>query len=844
MRQDAELRDVFFLDSDQGWAVGDRGVVLHTENGGRHWQMQCVADTGQLESVHFVDSHNGWVVGGIVHPYTHRTSCIVHRTQDGGRSWTPVTGLTLPALKYVRFLNAQQGWAIGNKSALYPTGIFRTEDGGRSWVTLPAATTGNWTTADFRDFAHGAVAGFDGALAVVSAPNVAASNTPGLGQRPLRAMKLPDGRNGWLVGDGGLVMQTNDAGLTWQNPVAPLPPGVKEIFDFHTVSVAGEQVWIAGAPGTLIIHSPDAGRSWELLRTDQQLPIQALTFVDPERGWAVGSLGTILATRDGGRTWRRQRSGGTRVALLGIFSESHRVPLELFAQQSGDEGYLGFVEILNRRDIEIPSLDDAAGEDACQAALSIVGACGAGQSWRFPLRQEGLRFNSSELIGIWDRANDGRGVALLEELVVRKIRQWRPEVLVTEAASPHSTHPLSYVINQLIQTAVANAADATWHPDHATIAGLPPWSVKKVFCVAAEDDPATVTLNTSQLAPRLGRSLAEQAADGYALVCSDYEKSPVTLGFRLLHDQLPQASGRKDIFSGIYLQPGGEARRPTGQPAAGNLETLMRTAQKRRNMERLFEVTSGASSNAAAWLGQVEDMTKSMSELSGGQILYQLGQRYRQAGRLELAAQSLEQLVQRYPRHPLAESALVWLVQYYASTEIGWQLRRETQYSAQVAGATVLEAREASSVQQADYQSAVTSPAAVGAVRSGLQTAGRDTTASAGIAPADRAHQALNFAKIIQLGRPELFAEPWVQFPMAVAYRATGLPRDAERFYHRLSSSSVPLDWERCAKAELWLPHGRGLPPKTTYVCKQATSRPTWTAGWTTTCGKPPSIWC
>ncbi len=189
-------------------------------------------------------------------------------------------------------------------------------------------------------------------------------------------------------------------------------------------------------------------------------------------------------------------------------------------------------------------------------------------------------------------------------------------------------------------------------------------------------------------------------------------------------------------------------------------------------MEQLFDVTSGASASAAAWLGQVEDLTKTMTATSGGQILYQLGQRYRQAGRLELAAQSLEQLVQRYPGHPLAESALVWLVHYYASSEIGWQLRRETRFSSQVAGTSVLGAHQATGVVQADYRQSVPGPAAVGAVQSELQSAGRATTAAAGIAPTDRANQALNFAKLIQRGRPELFAEPRVQFPMAAAYRA------------------------------------------------------------------------
>jgi photosystem II stability/assembly factor-like uncharacterized protein len=161
MLEDAELTSVWFLDADQGWVVGDRGVILHTEDGGRHWQLQRTPETCRLESVHFVNASLGWVVGGRVHPYTHHTSCVVLRTQDGGRNWTAVPGLTLPTLKTVRFLSPQQGWAVGNPSALYPTGIFRTEDGGRSWSTLPAGVTGHWVAADFRDITHGMVVGHD-----------------------------------------------------------------------------------------------------------------------------------------------------------------------------------------------------------------------------------------------------------------------------------------------------------------------------------------------------------------------------------------------------------------------------------------------------------------------------------------------------------------------------------------------------------------------------------------------------------------------------------------------------------------------------------------------------------
>ena len=63
------------------------------------------------------------------------------------------------------------------------------------------------------------------------------------------------------------------------------------------------------SPGTLVFHSADGGRSWESFSTRQNLPIHSLTFIDERNGWAVGALGTILATVDGGRTWAAITTG-------------------------------------------------------------------------------------------------------------------------------------------------------------------------------------------------------------------------------------------------------------------------------------------------------------------------------------------------------------------------------------------------------------------------------------------------------------------------------------------------------------------------------------------------------
>ncbi len=826
MLRDAELTDVWFVDSDQGWAVGDRGVILHTEDGGRQWQLQRVPETCRLESVHFLDSQVGWVVGGRVHPYTHQTSCVVLRTQDGGRTWSLVPGLTLPALKHVQFLTLKRGWAVGQSSALYPAGLFCTEDGGLSWSTLPAAVPGRWTGADFRDFERGLVVGLNAQLARVGVPDLAAVPVEGLQGRPLRAVRMLDDVHGWLVGDGGLVLGTADGGVTWRVPPGALPEGVEALFDFRALAAWGDHLWVAGAPGSGVFHSGDGGRTWELQRTGQHLPLRAMTFVDAQRGWAVGALGTILGTRDGGASWRPLRSGGERAALLGIYSEASRIPMELFAWASGQEGYLSAVEILNRRDLECPPRVDASAEDASRGAISAVGGCAVDHAWQFPLRQEGLQLGPDKLIGLWDQWQAGHSIQRLEELVVRRIRQWRPDVIVTEAASPRGDNPLSHIVNQIVLSAARSAADSGAYPDQLSIAGLQPWSVKKVFSTVAEDDQPTVTLTTTQLIPRVGCSLADQAQEGYGLVRLNYQPLPTTVGFRLLVDRLPQAAGRRDIFSGIYTPAGGDARRALSAGGLQDLEALTRAAQKRRNIEQIFLATTGPAAQPAGWLAQVQDLTKSLSAASAGQLLYQLAQRYLAAGQVELAAQSLEQLVSRYPDHALSDTALTWLIQHYASGEIGWQLRRQTQATTQIAVGEPPRASPSGGVQPAGLLQPVPGPVLAGAEGAGFVPFNAQAVPGPASMAVDRAARAVEFATWVQRGRPALFAEPSLQFPTAAAYRTKGLPRDAERFYHRLGAGSAATDWGRCAQAELWFAHGRGPSPKPVYRCVRAVSPP------------------
>ena len=60
---DARLRDVTFVDGQQGWAVGDRGVIWHTTDGGRRWELQTSGVDCPLSAVEFIDARHGWAGG-------------------------------------------------------------------------------------------------------------------------------------------------------------------------------------------------------------------------------------------------------------------------------------------------------------------------------------------------------------------------------------------------------------------------------------------------------------------------------------------------------------------------------------------------------------------------------------------------------------------------------------------------------------------------------------------------------------------------------------------------------------------------------------------------------------
>lgn len=125
----SSLSKVFFLDAQNGWAVGQDGRIFKTTNGGASWFSQNSSTKGFLSDVFFISSATGWVLSSGPDMVALNDTARILKTTNGGTSWTVLnTGSFRGWLSAIHFADQNYGWAVGGDRA-----ILHTEDGGKTW---------------------------------------------------------------------------------------------------------------------------------------------------------------------------------------------------------------------------------------------------------------------------------------------------------------------------------------------------------------------------------------------------------------------------------------------------------------------------------------------------------------------------------------------------------------------------------------------------------------------------------------------------------------------------------------------------------------------------------------
>ena len=280
------IHSLWALDPDHAWGLGYAPLgetadeLIRTTDGGRRWT--TIKLTGGFREIAFSSDEVGWaVVGGVTETTTGPGR--LEETVDGGLHWR--TSSLTSGLESVCFASPSLGWAASGSA------VYRTLDGGGRWTRVDAGPN---------DLVN------EGWLATVKCTGTSAwvmwTGGAAAGSQGYRVSRTLDGGSQWQVVLGQLddalpnltridsysgpfaIASASDAGFIGQCPAC----GVGD--SSYTRTTNG---------GRTFSHAPLAGLSGASV-TD-------ISFGDPNHGWIAGSSagGFLLATNDGGRSWRR-----------------------------------------------------------------------------------------------------------------------------------------------------------------------------------------------------------------------------------------------------------------------------------------------------------------------------------------------------------------------------------------------------------------------------------------------------------------------------------------------------------------------------------------------------------
>ena len=105
---------------------------------------------------------------------------------------------------------------------------------------------------------------------------------------------------GWICGEGGLILKTTDGGANWDSLASGTTEHLSDIY-FYDINIG----YVVGFGGT-IIKTTDGGLSWISLSSGTTNDLYSMDFVDASIGYAAGEVNetsSVIKTTDGGASW-------------------------------------------------------------------------------------------------------------------------------------------------------------------------------------------------------------------------------------------------------------------------------------------------------------------------------------------------------------------------------------------------------------------------------------------------------------------------------------------------------------------------------------------------------------
>ena len=292
------LRSVKMVGND-GWAVGDRGLVLHTSDGGTTWRIQESGTNQILRDVDFSSSRHGWAVGD---------NGAAIKTDNGGATWQVLPQIKpWPVFYRVCTVDSMHVWITSSEDS-----ILMSTNGGTTFETYQISPLNIfYLGVDFVDTLRGWACGTGGWRISKTTDGGRTWTTRQDSYGTGYDLDMIDSLNGWAAIGGGTLLRTNDGWNTWipQNTNDPAYLNSISFSDsLNGITVGGQN----GSPAT-IIRTTTGGNVWEVQpRLTRNLEYYGVSAFLNTNAMISGESASLVKTTNNGASWQILSNGDAR----------------------------------------------------------------------------------------------------------------------------------------------------------------------------------------------------------------------------------------------------------------------------------------------------------------------------------------------------------------------------------------------------------------------------------------------------------------------------------------------------------------------------------------------------
>lgn len=264
-----------FKDQNTGFIAGQDGAFFVTTNGATSLVSRPLPEPVTIKSLAFWNTAFG---------YSGSDQGKIYRSSNSGSSWVPVftaadrtiTGFYLFAPSVI-YLSGSQGY------------ISRSFDSGVTWdQSVSSNTLENLKGLIFFDFGYGVAIGEKGQISRTFGGSIW-ETVPKVTEQNLNALAKIDTSRAVVVGDGGIILKTEDKASTWKIIASGTTKNLKSIDFFGT-----EYGFISGEEGLALVTS-DGGETWREFATGTLRDLNAVSAGTDLRAYFAGDDGTVLS---------------------------------------------------------------------------------------------------------------------------------------------------------------------------------------------------------------------------------------------------------------------------------------------------------------------------------------------------------------------------------------------------------------------------------------------------------------------------------------------------------------------------------------------------------------------